>query len=155
MAYFLGMDILYFEKNIILYQQKYELELLKRFELKKCKCAVTLAEMDHKLDSDDEGGDIDATTFKQILRYIKRTLKFEVLFPFGTKSESELMCYSNSDWFGDRVDRRRNSRYFFKYLRSLISWFSKKQPVVALSTCEVEYIAGSEDQGDEACEVDD
>lgn len=63
-----------------------------------------------------------------------------MLFPFGVKSGSELMCYLDSDWCGDRIDRRSTSGYFFKYLRGPVSWFSKKQLVVALSTCEVECI---------------
>ena len=52
------------------------------------------------------------------------------------------MGYSDSDWCGDRVDRRSTSGYLFKFLGGPISWSSKKQPVVALSTCEAEYIAG-------------
>ncbi|XP_058732763.1 uncharacterized mitochondrial protein AtMg00810-like [Vicia villosa] len=76
LVYSLGMEILYSEKGIILHQLKYELELLKRFELTNCKSAVTPIETNHKLDSDDEGDDIDATTFKQLvysLRYLCNT----------------------------------------------------------------------------------
>ncbi|XP_050918723.1 secreted RxLR effector protein 161-like [Lathyrus oleraceus] len=76
-----------------------------------------------------------------ILRYVKGTLKCGVLFPSSVEFELELMCYSDSDWCGDRVDRISTSRYFFKYLGCRISWCSKKQPVVALSTCEAKYIA--------------
>src|ERR1051325_1735109 len=78
----------------------------------------------------------------RILRYIKGTLKFGILFPSGRKAESELMSYSDSDWCGDRVDRRSTSGYLFKFLGDPISWSSKQQDVVALSTCEAEYIAG-------------
>ena len=66
-----------------------------------------------------------------------------MLFPSGVRSDVELICYSNSDWCGDRVDRRSTSEYFFKYLGSLISRCFKKQFVVNLSTCEVEYIASA------------
>lgn len=38
---FLGVNILHYEKGIIVHQLKYELELLKRFELMNCKLAVT------------------------------------------------------------------------------------------------------------------
>ncbi|XP_050877568.1 secreted RxLR effector protein 161-like [Lathyrus oleraceus] len=79
----------------------------------------------------------------RILRYIKGTLRYGVLFSYGVKYESELMCYSDSDWCGDRVDRRTTYGYFFKCLGGSISWCSKKQPDVALSTREVEYIAGA------------
>ncbi|XP_050874999.1 secreted RxLR effector protein 161-like [Lathyrus oleraceus] len=181
---------MYYEKGIIFQQLKYELELLKRFELTNCKTTITPIETNHKLDSDVEGDDVDPTTFKHlvgslrylyntrpgiryevgmvnrfmskqkwshyqavimILRYIKGTLKYGVLFSSGVKSESELVCYSDYDWCGDKVDRRSTSGYFFKCLGGLISWCSKKQLVVAFSTYEAEYIAGALF----VCEVDD
>ncbi|XP_050895365.1 uncharacterized protein LOC127101984 [Lathyrus oleraceus] len=71
MIYFIGMEILYSKKGIILYQLKYELELLKRFELTNCKIAIALAETNHKLDSDVEDDDVDAKTFKQLDLKIK------------------------------------------------------------------------------------
>ena len=79
MIYFLGMKILYSEKGIILHQLTYELEILKRFELTNCKTAITPAETNHKLDSDAEGDDVDATTFKQLvgsLRYLCNTMTY-------------------------------------------------------------------------------
>ncbi|XP_050916777.1 secreted RxLR effector protein 161-like [Lathyrus oleraceus] len=79
----------------------------------------------------------------KILIYIKGTLKYGLLFPSGVKSKSELMCYLDSDWCGDRVDKRSTYGYFFKYLRGLISWCSKKKQMLALLTCEVECIAGA------------
>ncbi|XP_058772258.1 uncharacterized mitochondrial protein AtMg00810-like [Vicia villosa] len=180
-VYFLGMDILCSEKRIIVHQLKYELELLKRFDMMDCKYAITLAKTDHKLDSDPYGEEVDATIFKQligshrymcntrpnicyavgmisrfmsklkllhyqdavkILRYIKGTLKYDIMFPFGVSNDSELICYLDFDWCGDRVDKRSTTECMFIYLSALISWYSKKQPVVALSTCEAEYSAG-------------
>jgi hypothetical protein len=76
MIYFLGMEILYSEEGIILHQMKYEFELLKRFKLENCKVVVTPSETNHKLDSDSDGEDVDATTFKQLvgsLRYLCNT----------------------------------------------------------------------------------
>lgn len=52
------------------------------------------------------------------------------------------MFYSDSDWYGYRFDKRSTPRYLFKYLGGPISWCSKKQLVVALLACEVEYIVG-------------
>ena len=66
-----------------------------------------------------------------------------MLFPSGRKIESDLLSYSDSDWCGDRVDRRSISGYLFKFLGGPISWCSKKQSVVSLSTCEAEYIVGA------------
>ena len=73
LVYFLGMEVLYSEKGIILHQLKYELKLLKIFELTNCMTTSMTAETNHKLDSDVEGDDVDATNFKQLvgsLRYL-------------------------------------------------------------------------------------
>src|ERR1051325_4775352 len=63
----------------------------------------------------------------RILRYIKGTLKYGVLFPSERKSEPKLVGYSDSDWCGDRVDRRSTSGYLFKFLGGPISWISDRK----------------------------
>jgi len=54
----------------------------------------------------------------------------------------ELIAYFDGDWCGGKQDRKSTSGYLFKFLNAPISWCAKKQPVLALSTCEFEYIAG-------------
>ncbi|XP_050908684.1 uncharacterized mitochondrial protein AtMg00810-like [Lathyrus oleraceus] len=71
MIYFLGMKIMYSAKGIILHQLKYKLGLLKRFDLLNYKAAVTPTKTNHKLDFDLEGDDVDATTFKQLVRSLR------------------------------------------------------------------------------------
>jgi hypothetical protein len=84
------------------------------------------------------------TAAKRILRYVKGTLKYGLLFPTANKEgEAELEGYSDSDWCGDRLDRKSTSGYLFKFNGAAISWCTKKQPVTALSSCEDEYIAGT------------
>ncbi|XP_019424538.1 PREDICTED: uncharacterized protein LOC109333463 [Lupinus angustifolius] len=82
---------------------------------------------------------------KRILRYLKGTLDHGVMFPykkFETKQNVlHLEAYTDSDWCGDQVDRRSTMGYIFFLGKAPISWSSKKQDVVALSTCEAEYIA--------------
>ena len=81
---------------------------------------------------------------KRILRYIKGTIDFGLLFPYGAQSKvNELIGYSVSDWCGDLTDMRSTSGYVFKFNEAAISWCTKKQPVTALSSCEAEYIAGT------------
>jgi len=82
------------------------------------------------------------TAAKRILRYVKGTLKFGLMFPTSNKEgEANLEGYSNSDWCGDRMDKRSTSGYLFKFNDATISWCTKKQPGTALSSCEAEYIA--------------
>jgi len=73
---------------------------------------------------------------KRILRYVKGTMEYGLLFPYGAKSEvNELIGYSDSDWCGDLTDRKSTSGYVFKFNDAAISWCTKKQPVTALSSC--------------------
>ena len=54
------------------------------------------------------------------------------------------MGYSDADFTGSRVDRKSTSGTYQFLGNALVSWFSKKQTSVALSTAEAEYIsAGS------------
>jgi hypothetical protein len=49
--------------------------------------------------------------------------------------------YSDADWAGDLNDRRSTTGNIFMQSGAAISWLSKKQATVALSTSEAEYIA--------------
>ena len=53
----------------------------------------------------------------------------------------ECVGYSDSDWTGDSDVRRSTSGYIFKRSGASVSWRSKKQTSVALSTAEAEYVA--------------
>lgn len=77
---------------------------------------------------------------KQVLRYLKGTPNR--CLKFVKTSQPKLVGYSDSDWAMSN-DRRSISGYAFKLCNesSMISWKSKKQTIVALSTCEAEYVA--------------
>ena len=51
-----------------------------------------------------------------------------------------LYGYADSDWEGSVLDMKRNSGGCFSLGSAMISWLSRKQPSVALSIAEVEYI---------------
>jgi len=82
---------------------------------------------------------------KHMLKYLKGTTKLGLFFPRKTsQDEGNMEVWTDSDWCGERMDRRSTFGYFFKYMHAPISWCSKKQNVVALSSCEAEYIASVE-----------
>jgi hypothetical protein len=76
---------------------------------------------------------------KRILRYLVHTPKFGLWYPKG--SYFDLLGYSDADWAGCKIDRKSTSGTCQFLGRSLVSWASKKQSSVALSTAEAEYIA--------------
>jgi len=86
----------------------------------------------------------DMILHQRILRYLKGTVNYGIFFPASSDdNDTVITCYSDSDWCGNKSDRRSTTGYFFKVSSAPISWCSRKQPVVALSSCEAEYIAGS------------
>jgi hypothetical protein len=76
---------------------------------------------------------------KRIMRYLVYTPKFGLWYPKG--STFDLIGYSDANWAGCKIDRKSTSGTCQFLGRSLVSWASKKQNSVALSTTEVEYIA--------------
>ena len=79
------------------------------------------------------------TAVKRILRYLKGTGEYGLLY--STSDQEDLHGFSDSDWAGDLEDRKSTSGYLFKLGGAPISWRSKKQTSVALSTAEAEYVA--------------
>jgi hypothetical protein len=76
---------------------------------------------------------------KRIMRYLVYTPKFGLWYPKG--STFNLIRYSDADYAGCKIDRKSISGTCQFLGRSLVSWASKKQNLVALSTAEAEYIA--------------
>jgi hypothetical protein len=50
-----------------------------------------------------------------------------------------LKDYTNSNWTENQDIRRSISKYAFNVNSEIISWFSKRQSIVTLSICEIEY----------------
>jgi hypothetical protein len=76
---------------------------------------------------------------KRILRYLVHTQNLGLWYPKG--SFFDLLGYSDSDYAGCNVDRKSTTGTCQFLGWSFVSWSSKKQNCVALSTTEVEYIA--------------
>lgn len=79
---------------------------------------------------------------KHVFRYLKGTMDHELVYRKNNDSLS-LTGYCDADWASSPDDRRSTSGYCFSLTASgpLVSWKSRKQPSVALSSCEAEYMA--------------
>ena len=75
---------------------------------------------------------------KRIFRYLKGTLDFGLWYP--KEEDFTLTAYTDVDWVGSIDDRKSTSGGAFFLGKFLVSWISKKQPSISLSTTEDEYI---------------
>ena len=74
---------------------------------------------------------------QQILRFLRGTPDLGIFYPTGTgDSDLVLSGWCDSDWAGDVDHRRSTTGYCFTLGAGAISWSSKKQPTIALSSFE-------------------
>ena len=81
------------------------------------------------------------TAAKRILRYLKGTASLAL--KYHKSSNGTLIGYADADWAGDSEDRHSTTGNLFLMAEGPISWLSKKQATVALSTSEAEYVSVS------------
>lgn len=78
---------------------------------------------------------------KWIMRYLRGSSKLKLCFGNG---KPVLVGYTDADMAGDVDSRKSTSGYLITYSGGAVSWKSKLQKCVALSTTEAEFIAATE-----------
>ena len=88
------------------------------------------------------------TQAKKVWRYLKATVDEKLTYTKNgfndftyTTQDMKLAGYSDADWASSKTDRKSTTGYVFRVAGAATSWKSKKQPTVALSTYEAEYMA--------------
>jgi hypothetical protein len=76
---------------------------------------------------------------KRILRYLRQTPNLGLWYPKG--AQFIIIGYSDFDYTGCKIDKKSISGTCQLLGRSLVSWSSKKQNFIALSTTEAEYVS--------------
>ncbi|KAH9299747.1 hypothetical protein KI387_031429, partial [Taxus chinensis] len=74
---------------------------------------------------------------KQILHYVRGTHTNGIHYLGGTKID--LVGYIDSDWFSDLDHLKSTSGYSFSLGSGHVSWSSKKQNEISISSTEAEY----------------
>jgi hypothetical protein len=88
MHYFLGLEVWQRSDGIFLNQRKYDVEILKRFEMLDCKVMVTLMVSNLKLLQDKTSEIVDSTLYRQrvgLLMYLTNT-RLDICFVVNTLS---------------------------------------------------------------------
>lgn len=76
----------------------------------------------------------------RVLRYIQGTTEFGIFYKGGS---DKLIAYSDSDYARDVDDKKSTTGNVFLFGSAAISWCSKKQPVLSLSTTEAKFIVAA------------
>jgi len=80
---------------------------------------------------------------QRVFRYLSGTSDYALSFHRGSANGLVLHGFVDADWASDVNDWKSTSGFVFMLGGGAISWSSKKQSSVALSSTEAEYIAGA------------
>jgi len=76
---------------------------------------------------------------KSLLRYLQGTIDYGIIYT--DSSDVRLAGFADSNWAGNVDDPRSITGYAFSLGSGVITWSSKKQKIVSLSSIEAEYQA--------------
>ena len=78
---------------------------------------------------------------KHVLRYLRGTSRYGLWY--RQSDEVKVHGFMDADWAGSPTDRKSTSGGIFSIGSTAVSWYSRKQRSVALSSMEAEYMARS------------
>eukprot|EP00253_Pinus_taeda_P002954 PITA_02954 len=125
--YFLGLQVLQSKEGISLSQSKYACDILRHFHMEDCKPAPSPFQSGVKLSVSCTSPEVDATLYRQLVGKL------------FAKATPLLVGFTDSDWAGDPDDRKSTAGYVFTLGSGPITWASKKQAAISLSSAEAEY----------------
>eukprot|EP00253_Pinus_taeda_P019983 PITA_19983 len=154
LRYFLGIEIEQNGNEIFFSQAKYVNEVLERFNMQERKAAITPIVMGLKLSKEDNSKDFDPSFYKSIVgsfMYLTATRPdimhaVSLISRFMERPKEAHWQVAKrilSDCAGSVDDQKSTSGYVFNMGSGAISWASKKEPIVALSTAEAEYVVAT------------
>jgi hypothetical protein len=83
---------------------------------------------------------IHYTSLKRVLLYLLRTIDYSLIYRKKSTNSPTIGIYSDTDWAGNKVDRRSMLGNLSFIDGNLVDWMCKYMKVVSLSTMEAEYI---------------
>lgn len=86
----------------------------------------------------------DWVEVKRVIRYLKGTIDYKLKLGGDEEVEQDIVGYADADWGGDNKDRKSTSGQCFQIQGGTVSWSSRKQDCVSLSSKEAEYVSLSE-----------
>eukprot|EP00253_Pinus_taeda_P004962 PITA_04962 len=157
--YFLALEIWQRSDRLFVSQGKYAREILEKLNMHGCKPVETPLPGGWRKEDATSVEAVDATVYRQLvgsLMYLINTqpdicyavnqLSQAMVKPtklFWKEDEVKLCGFTDADWAGRPTERKSTSGGIFSIKSTTVSWYSRKQISVALSSAEVEYMAAS------------
>ncbi|GJU03312.1 putative ribonuclease H-like domain-containing protein [Tanacetum coccineum] len=154
LTFFLRLQVKQKEDGIFISQDKYVIDILKKFGFTDVKTASTPMETQKLLLKDEDGKELDVHLYRSMIgslmyltssrpdiMYLKGQLKLGLWYP--KDSPFDLVAYADSDYGRESLDRTSTTGGCQFLGSRLISWQCKKQTVVANSTTNAKYVAAS------------
>ncbi|GJX30879.1 hypothetical protein Tco_0240734 [Tanacetum coccineum] len=132
-----GLQISQSPKGIFLNQSKYALEIIKRYGIETNDPLDTPMVKKSKLDEDPQGKVVNPTHYRKMIS----SFMYLISSRLDLDSCIALTAFANADHVGCQDTRRSTSRSMQLLGDKLVSWSSKKQKSMAISSTEAEYIA--------------
>jgi hypothetical protein len=79
-----------------------------------------------------------------VLRYLRATYDQAIVYERTNELANTLWGWVDSDWAADLDSRRSHTGYVLMFAGGAVSWKSRRQDCVSLSTSEAEYVAASQ-----------
>ncbi|WVZ81763.1 hypothetical protein U9M48_029105 [Paspalum notatum var. saurae] len=159
LQFFLGLQIKQGLEGNFVHQAKYTRDILKKFNMSDYKPMTTPMSTNTVLDADEDGEAVDQKEFRGMigsllyLMAIRPDIQFAVCLCARYQASPRtshrqavkriFRGFSDADHAGCRIDRKSTSGTCQLLGTSLVSWSSRKQASVSLSTTEAEYIAAA------------
>ncbi|GJV32699.1 retrovirus-related pol polyprotein from transposon TNT 1-94 [Tanacetum coccineum] len=137
-SFFLGLQISQNPRGIFINQSKYALKSLKKYSFESCDPVDTPMVEKSKLDEDKEGKAIDPSHYRGMIGtpFILQPVDLTYNLLYACVPE-----FADADHAGCQDTRRSTSGSIQLLGDRLVSWSSKRQKSVAISSTEAEYIA--------------
>ncbi|WVZ76189.1 hypothetical protein U9M48_024180 [Paspalum notatum var. saurae] len=159
LQFFLGLQMKQGPEGTFVHQAKYTRDILKKFNMGDSKLMTTPMSTNTALDADEDGEAVDQKEFRGMigsLLYLTATkpdIQFTVCLCARYQASPRtshhqavkriFRGFSDADHAGCRIDRKSSFGTCQLLGTSLVSWSSRKQTSVALSTTEAEYVAAA------------
>nr|KYP64338.1 hypothetical protein KK1_018931 [Cajanus cajan] len=160
LKFFLGLQIMQLDHGIFIHQEKYIKNILKKFKMDEAKLMSIPMHPSNIICVELEGKSISENKYRGMLRsllYLTASIP-NIMFSVGlcvrfqsSPKESNITTikkwsnfnikgYNDTDFTIDKVERKSTSGTYQFLKNSLVSWGSRKQATIDLSTSKVEYV---------------